>query len=138
MEGRNRSLEAIGQRKNVMGAQVANENSHTLGIENEGTYITALPPVALWNSLVQTLAWLCGVYGLDPHASIVGHRDYNNTQCPGDAFYAKLPMLRDDVASAAGAPLSEHATAPYVRTNLPGPRTRGDHGPAVGAREPRP
>jgi hypothetical protein len=138
MEGRNRSLQAIGQRKNVMGAQTANENSHTLGIENEGTYITLLPPAALWNSLVQTLAWLCGVYGLDPHGSIVGHRDYNNTQCPGDAFYAKLPKLRDDVASAAGAHLSRLATTPYVRTNLPGPRTRGDHGPAVGAREPRP
>jgi hypothetical protein len=137
MEGRNRSIEAIGKGANVMGAQVANENGHTLGIENEGTYITELPPAALWNSLVSTLAWLCSVYGLDPHASIVGHRDYNNTQCPGDALYAKLPQLRDDVAGALGMPLGERAT-PYVRTNLPGPRKRGDHGPAVGAREPRP
>jgi hypothetical protein len=138
MEGRNRSLQAIGQRRNVMGAQTANQNSHTLGIENEGTYITELPPAALWNALVQTLAWLCGVYGIDPHASIVGHRDYNATQCPGDALYARLPQLRDEVADALGfaSSLGELAT-PYVRTNLPGPRTRGDHGPAVGAREPR-
>jgi hypothetical protein len=137
MEGRNRSIEAIGRGANVMGAQVANENGHTLGIENEGTYITVLPPAALWNSLVKTLAWLCDLYGLDPYASIVGHRDYNNTQCPGDALYARLPQLRNDVAGALGVPLGEHAT-PYVRTNLPGPRTRGDHGPAVGPREPRP
>jgi N-acetylmuramoyl-L-alanine amidase len=139
MEGRNRSLQAIGQRRNVMGAQTANQNSHTLGIENEGTYITVLPPAALWNSLVQTLAWLCGVYGLDPHASIVGHRDYNATQCPGDALYAQLPRLRDEVAEALGfasSSLGERAT-PYVRTNLPGPRARGDHGPAVGAGESR-
>lgn len=138
MEGRNRSLEAIGKGANVMGAQVANENGHTLGIENEGTYTSVLPPTALWNALVQTLAWLCDDYGLDPHASILGHRDYNSTECPGDALYAKLPDLRNDVANTLGlAAASEHAT-PYVRSNLPGPHRRGDHGPAVGAHEFRP
>jgi len=135
MEGRNRSLEAIGKGANVMGAQCANNNGHTLGIENEGTYTSVLPPTALWNALVQTLAWLCDDYGLDPHASIVGHRDYVSTQCPGDALYAKLPQLRDDVANTLGfAAAKEHAT-PYVRSNLPGPRYQGDHGPAVGAHE---
>jgi hypothetical protein len=135
MEGRNRSIEAIGKGANVLGAQVAGENSHTLGIENEGTYTTQLPPTALWNALVQTLAWLCADYGLDPHSSIVGHRDYNVTQCPGDALYAKLPQLRDDVANALGASLMSERATPYVRTNLPGPHRRGDHGPAVGAHE---
>jgi hypothetical protein len=38
-------------------------------------------------------------YNLDPHAAIVGHRDYNVTQCPGDVFYARLPELRDRVAA---------------------------------------
>jgi N-acetylmuramoyl-L-alanine amidase len=132
MEGRNRSIEAIGKGANVMGAQVANENGHTLGIENEGTYISVLPPAALWNSLVRTLAWLCDDYGLDPHAAIVGHRDYNpTTQCPGDALYAKLPQLRNEVANALGAPLTAERATPYVHTSLPGPRRRGDHGPAV-------
>jgi N-acetylmuramoyl-L-alanine amidase-like protein len=135
MEGRNRSLEAIGEGMNVMGAQVANENGHTLGIENEGTYTSELPPDALWNALVRTLAWLCGVYGLDPHASIVGHRDYVSTQCPGDALYAKLPQLRNDVANALGFALTAERATPYVRSDLPGPSRRGDHGPAVGARE---
>jgi hypothetical protein len=130
MEGRNRSLEAIGKGANVFGTQVANENGHTLGIENEGTYITELPPTALWNSLVKTLAWLCDQYGLDPHASIVGHRDYNNTQCPGDALYAKLPQLRNEVANALGLAAAEHATS-YKATKLPRPRSLGDHGPAA-------
>lgn len=35
----------------------------------------------------------------DPHVAIVGHRDYNTTQCPGDVFYARLPELRDRVAA---------------------------------------
>jgi hypothetical protein len=138
MEGRNRSLEAIGKGANVMGAQVANENGHTLGIENEGTYTSVLPPTALWNSLVQTLAWLCADYGLDPHTAIVGHRDYNNTECPGDALYAKLPNLRNDVANALGFAAGKERATSYVRSNLPGPRSRGDHGPAVGAHEFRP
>jgi N-acetylmuramoyl-L-alanine amidase len=138
MEGRNRSLEAIGKGANVMGAQCANENGHTLGIENEGTYTTELPPTALWNSLVQTLAWLCDVYGLSPSAAIVGHRDYNpTTQCPGDALYAQLPKLRSDVAAALGRAFAAQ-TASVTRSGLPGPRFRGDHGPAVGAAEPRP
>lgn len=138
MEGRNRSLEAIGKGANVMGAQVAGENDHTLGIENEGTYITELPTDALWQSLVQTLAWLCGDYGLDPHVAIVGHRDYNVTQCPGDALYAKLPQLRDEVATALGSPSpAERATA-FAATDLPRPRFLGDHGPAVAPGEPRP
>jgi len=43
-----------------------------------------------------------GTYGLDPHAAIVGHRDYNATQCPGNVFYARLPELRDRVAAVLG------------------------------------
>ncbi|MGH3376888.1 MAG: peptidoglycan recognition protein family protein, partial [Actinoallomurus sp.] len=114
------------------------ENGHTLGIENEGTYTSVLPPAALWNALVQTLAWLCDDYGLDPHSAIVGHRDYNVTQCPGDALYAKLPQLRNDVANTLGFAAAAEPATPYVRTNLPGPHRRGDHGPAVGAHEFRP
>jgi N-acetylmuramoyl-L-alanine amidase len=138
MEGRNRSIEAIGKGANVMGAQCANENGHTLGIENEGTYITQLPPTALWNSLVKTLAWLCDMYGLSPYTAIVGHRDYNATQCPGDALYAQLPRLRSEVAGALGLASVAATTGSVTRSGLPGPRSLGDHGPAVGRTEARP
>lgn len=138
MEGRNLSLSSIGKGANVLGAQCANENGHTLGIENEGTYTSVLPPAALWNALVQTLAWLCDDYGLDPHTAIVGHRDYNVTQCPGDALYAKLPDLRNQVANALGLLAPAERTNTVTRTNLPGPRFLGDHGPAVGRHEARP
>jgi hypothetical protein len=138
MEGRNRSIEAIGKGANVMGAQCANENGHTLGIENEGTYITELPPTALWNSLVKTLAWLCDLYGLSPSTAIVGHRDYNSTtQCPGDALYAALPRLRSDVSRTLGLAAAAR-TDSATRSGLPGPRFPGDHGPAVGTAEPHP
>ena len=138
MEGRNRTLQAIAQGKNVLGAQTANNNSHTLGIENEGIYVSARPTVWLWDSLVETLAWLCDVYDLDPHQSIVGHRDYVATQCPGDVFYSMLPSLRNDVAGHLGLRRAERTTssASVTRSGLPGPAARLDHGPALGPGEP--
>jgi N-acetylmuramoyl-L-alanine amidase len=100
LEGRDRSLEAIGQGLNVMGAQTGGHNSHTLGIEHEGIYVDEDVTPELFEASVQTCAWLCGVYGLDPYTALVGHRDYNATQCPGDVFYARLPELRERVAGA--------------------------------------
>ncbi|MFF0271385.1 peptidoglycan recognition family protein [Kribbella sp. NPDC004536] len=99
MEGRSKSLSSINNGQNVLGAQTANNNSHTIGIEHEGIYVSEDVPVALFDMSVLTCAWLCAKYGLDPHAAIVGHRDYNTTQCPGDVFYARLPELRDRVAA---------------------------------------
>ncbi|WP_026119407.1 peptidoglycan recognition protein family protein [Nocardiopsis ganjiahuensis] len=99
MEGRDRSLQAIRDGKHVLGAHTANHNSHTIGIENEGTYTSTTPPGALMSALVDTCSWLCLVYRLDPQEAIVGHRDYNATSCPGDKLYSMLPQLRDDVGS---------------------------------------
>lgn len=82
--GRNRALEAIGTGTHVVGAHTLGQNDHTIGIENEGTYMTEEPTGALWEKLVATCAWPCDVYGLEPHAAIVGHRDYNATAFPGD------------------------------------------------------
>ncbi|SDX92282.1 N-acetylmuramoyl-L-alanine amidase [Micromonospora pattaloongensis] len=100
MEGRQLSLRAIREGQHVSGAQTAGHNDHTIGIENEGIYVSAPVPAALFGSLVQTCAWLCQVYDLDPFAAIVGHRDYVATQCPGDVLYARLPELRQKVAAA--------------------------------------
>ncbi|MGH3731495.1 MAG: peptidoglycan recognition protein family protein, partial [Micromonosporaceae bacterium] len=103
MEGRDRSLEAINTGRHVMGAQCAGHNDHTIGIENEGLYMDVDTTPALFDMLVQTCAWLCDAYSLDPHQAIVGHRDYVATLCPGDVLYARLPELRDRVAQAMGA-----------------------------------
>jgi hypothetical protein len=103
MEGRSLSLRAIYERQHVSGAQTAGHNDHTIGIENEGIYVSAPVPGALFASLVSTCAWLCDQYGLDPYVAIVGHRDYvTSTVCPGDVLYARLPELRRRVATALG------------------------------------
>jgi len=102
MEGRSLSLRAIYEQQHVSGAQTAGHNDHTIGIENEGIYVSAPVPSTLFESLVITCAWLCQMYGLDPYRAIVGHRDYVSTQCPGDVLYARLPELRQRVAGALG------------------------------------
>ncbi|WP_254715856.1 peptidoglycan recognition family protein [Actinomadura sp. NAK00032] len=99
MEGRNRSLKAIRAGDLAVGAQVLHHNQHTLGIENEGTYTSRAVPGKLWGSLLEVCVWLCRQYNLDPAQAIVGHRDYNNTSCPGDRLYARLPELRRAVAA---------------------------------------
>ena len=107
-EGRHRSLETlIGGQTMVEGAHCVGQNTQAIGIENEGTYTSVLPPAALWNSLVQTLAWLCDDYGLDPHSAIVGHRDYNVTQCPG-LLEDRLPELRTEVGTILSGGGSAH------------------------------
>ncbi|WP_433501050.1 peptidoglycan recognition protein family protein [Sphaerimonospora sp. CA-214678] len=102
MEGRNRTLPAIAQGGNVVGAQAAGHNRHTLGIETEGTYTTELPPTDQLDSLTALLAWLCSTYRLDPEEAIIGHRDLNATACPGDRLYEYLPELRAGVARRLG------------------------------------
>lgn len=99
MEGRHRSLERLraGQ-GHIVGAHCTGQNDQSIGIENEGTYISVAPPTALWNQLVSLCVDICTQYGL-PASQIYGHRDFAATECPGDTLYSMLPKLRSDVAA---------------------------------------
>src|SRR5699024_10478039 len=66
MVGRDQTPQAIAAGRHVVGAHVAINNSTCIGIENEGLYTSEEPTQALTDSLVETLAWLCGAYGLNP------------------------------------------------------------------------
>lgn len=125
LEGRHRSLEVLtGGTRHVVGAHTSGQNSSAVGIENEGTYITASPTTALWNSLVNQVAYICQKYAISP-ARIYGHRDYNNTECPGDRLYSMLPQLRDQVAAKLGAPNPPDPVSwPLVKIGQTGERVR--------------
>lgn len=100
MEGRHTSLQHLNDGAGwVQSAHAPGANSDGIGIENEGTYTGGLPPQELWDALVQFCAHACRQFGISPD-NIFGHRDFVATACPGDAFYAKLPQLRTDVAEA--------------------------------------
>jgi hypothetical protein len=129
LEGRHRSLEALRSgHRHVEGAHCTGQNVVAVGIENEGIYLTAIPPERLWERLRQLCAYVCQQYGIDP-AEITGHRDFKDTACPGDALYRRLPRLRTEVARELGQHLSAQAAR---RESWPLLRPQ-DRGPAVRA-----
>ncbi|QWF83176.1 hypothetical protein HUW46_06616 [Amycolatopsis sp. CA-230715] len=100
LEGRHGSLDALrsGQRV-IRAAHCPGQNDNAIGIENEGTYTSVVPPKAQWDALVALCAYICAQYGI-PTAEIKGHRDFYSTECPGEKLYAKLPELRKAVGAA--------------------------------------
>ncbi|HEY3504831.1 MAG TPA: N-acetylmuramoyl-L-alanine amidase [Actinocatenispora sp.] len=100
LEGRHESLPSLELgTQQVQGAHCVGENTQSIGIENEGTYVTETPPPALLASLVRLCTTICTRYGI--HAwNMFGHWDWNNTDCPGIMFYREFPKLRLAVARA--------------------------------------
>ncbi|WBB81069.1 N-acetylmuramoyl-L-alanine amidase [Micromonospora sp. WMMD882] len=107
LEGRTGSLDTLraGERQ-MVSAHCPGENGRAIGIENEGTYVTELPPQALLDSLVKLCVTICRQYGLYAH-DIFGHWDFRATQCPGALFYREFPTLRHRVFRALGTDLAD-------------------------------
>ncbi|AEB45455.1 peptidoglycan recognition family protein [Micromonospora maris] len=99
----------------ISAAHVGGMNSGNLGIALLGDFTSRQPTAAARSALTKVLAGICAVQRLDPRAAttfvnpvsgaqlavdtISGHRDWMATECPGNAFYPKLPALRKKVAS---------------------------------------
>ncbi|BAU85240.1 hypothetical protein SLA_4352 [Streptomyces laurentii] len=101
-EGRHGSLAALDSGTRIVeSAHCTGQNTVAIGIENEGTYIAEEPRPEQYAVLVDLCVRICRQYGIRPY-QIYGHRDFNNTECPGDRLYARLPQLRADVAARIG------------------------------------
>jgi flagellar hook assembly protein FlgD len=108
-----------GVTKAVMGAQVLGFNSMSTGVSLIGTFQSVAPSKAALTSLEQLLAWKLDLSHLDPLGTarvrcstaemykagqwvdvpvIVGHRQVNYTECPGDVLFGLLPAIRSAVA----------------------------------------
>ncbi|ADD41626.1 peptidoglycan recognition protein family protein [Stackebrandtia nassauensis] len=97
LEGRHTSLKHLTDGSGmVQGAHAPGQNTSAIGIENQGTYFEVEPPAELWTSLVNFCAYTCQQYGIAA-TEIYGHRDYVDTDCPGDVLYNKIPQLREEV-----------------------------------------
>ncbi|MBE8955566.1 MAG: N-acetylmuramoyl-L-alanine amidase [Quinella sp. 2Q5] len=85
-----------GRRPNMIGAHALHHNKNSVGICVAGNFDVAKPNHQQMDSLKLLTAWLCQKYELDPVARgvIVGHRDLNDTACPGKNLYAKLDDVR--------------------------------------------
>jgi SpoIID/LytB domain protein len=115
-EGRSGGLTSF-----IQGAQTGGFNSETVGISVIGDHRTVPFSAATKSSVSAMIAWLADRANFDPAGSatftsvgnskyaagtrvtksrVSGHRDYGDTECPGDAGYAQIPSIRSAAASA--------------------------------------
>jgi flagellar hook assembly protein FlgD len=108
-----------GVTKAVLGAQVLGFNSWSTGVALIGTFETAAPSPAAVSSLERLLSWKLDLSHLNPRGTarircstaemykvgqwvtvpvILGHRQVNYTECPGDVLFGMLPAIRKTVA----------------------------------------
>ena len=91
--------------KPMVGAHAAPYNSQTTGVSVLGDFTSATPPAAVPTAVSKLIAWRLGIAGVDPSAkttldgygtspTVIGHRDVNQTSCPGAKLYAMLPSIR--------------------------------------------
>ena len=88
-----------GRPRDTIGAHCYGENRHTIGINIVGNFETNMPTDAQMDAASRLIARLCQLYQLRPgEAAILGHRDLNDTRCPGQNLYDLLPSLRQQAA----------------------------------------
>ncbi len=106
---------AGGPAKLVRGAHTLGFNAESTGISAIGNYDTVQPSNALLNTIAAISAWKLDPFDRDPRARIRvksegsdkyaagrgvrlpvidGHRDTNDTACPGQHLYEALPKIR--------------------------------------------
>ncbi|MGU3502715.1 N-acetylmuramoyl-L-alanine amidase [Mycobacterium sp. C31M] len=112
---------AGGMNRPVQGAHTGGFNSDTWGVAMIGDF-NAEPPTAIQlRTTGRLLGWRLGLDRVDPRGTVAltsaggsftlfprgatptlptifTHRDVGNTDCPGDAAYAQMPLLRDIAA----------------------------------------
>lgn len=103
----------------VIGAHVKGFNTGSTGISLMGTFTSASPTSAMVASLKNLLAWKMDVHHIPPTGTVVmtsggsdlypvgtkktfnrisGHKDGQQTSCPGSKAYNLLPSIRTDVS----------------------------------------
>jgi hypothetical protein len=99
LEGRSGSLAQAMRGNTVRGAHAGtNEGNRSPGVSNEGNFMEVAMNPPQWDSLVDMCAALCQACDIDP-VNIKGHRDFVETDCPGDWLYDRLDQLKRDVAA---------------------------------------
>ena len=111
----------------VTGAHAQLYNTGNIGISLMGCFESTsacsgdtTPPAAAVDSLENQLALLSSRHGLNPtgmthyvnpatglaksNATVSGHRDWNDTSCPGGTLYAQLPTIRTVAAARMTTP----------------------------------
>jgi methionine-rich copper-binding protein CopC len=122
--------------RNVVGAHALGFNTGSVGIAVLGTYTKSAPSRDAQDALEKLLAWRLDLAHIDPTSKLTvvsggserytsgvpvtlravsGHRDTGLTECPGDAFYARLDAIAAE-ARAIGGPKIFAPTAELLST----------------------
>lgn len=72
-----------GRPENTVGAHAYNNNNDSIGICFEGDFNQEILSEVQKNAGKELISYLCEKYGID---KIQGHREVNNTSCPGSNF----------------------------------------------------
>ncbi|TCS79300.1 peptidoglycan recognition protein family protein [Pectinatus cerevisiiphilus] len=87
-----------GRPRDVIGAHCYGYNKTSIGINLVGNFEEAYPTEAQLASGEQLTAYLCQLYRLNATDNIIfGHRDLNDTLCPGENLYNQLEDFKQAV-----------------------------------------
>ena len=92
-----------GRPEDTVGSHCYQNNSDSIGIHVGGNFIgTNKPTDAQVGSLIKLIVYLCQKYKIPvDRQHIKGHREYNETECPGDNLYAMLDSIVDSAKKLA-------------------------------------
>ena len=78
----------------TVGAHCYNQNDHTVGICVVGNFELARPTHEQFRAAEQLIGAICGIYGIIPNDNtVVGHKYYNRTDCPGTYLSQWIPDI---------------------------------------------
>lgn len=79
-----------------VGAHAQDNNETSIGVCLAGNFEIGKPTEQQMAAVKELCYWLCRKYGLDSRKKgvIVGHRDLNDTACPGKNLYKRLGEIR--------------------------------------------
>jgi len=85
-----------GRQPGMVGAHSYGHNQTSIGVCLAGNFNIGKPTEEQMASVKELCWWLCQKYELDPSKNgvIVGHRDLNDTDCPGKNLYKRLGEIR--------------------------------------------
>jgi hypothetical protein len=114
----------------VVGAHTLGYNEYSFAMSSIGNFDIAEPPQAILDAYASLFAWKLSLYNIRADAShlwvkdryvfaINGHRDVDQTACPGRYLYARIPSIR--VAAQAIQDRAQIPPDPVNRTMIPAP-----------------
>jgi hypothetical protein len=86
-----------GRKSNTVGAHVGGQNTGKIGINVYGNFGAEEPTSEQLKAITELCTVLIKKYKKIKSNSIVGHRDLDTTECPGDNLYKKLPEIKRNV-----------------------------------------